>query len=867
MAVYTVSNTGGNINAGATYVGGVAPTSADTIAFTVTSGQLTVNTNFTIAGIDFTNYVNTITFVGNLAVNGNITLASGMSFAGASTLGFICNETATLTSNGVTLPNNLSLFGISKTYTFADSWTVYRLQSANNHIKNGSSINVIESLVNSTNSTGTTVINLTGSAVAWSGAGLVSNLVINTTGTCTVTGTVGAYNLTHIAGTVITTGSTLSCANSNVTWDTSSITWNNVTLGAGVITLTSDLNMSGTLTMAAANFVTIVTSNINCSGSISMPNQSVSGSITINLTGTGTWSGVGQLRTNLNINTAGTITIAGTVGYNTGTLTHIAGTVVTTGSQLNVAGSATLNISGINLNNIAFAGTITVTLLSDLNVYGLWTVSNPLTLNGFNINIYGSITITSSSQGTTVVNALGTGTYNINVINNNMNINTAGTITFLSGTTFYYGVNTLRYITGTVVTTNHTLAIQNSCTLNTSGMTWNNVSNFAAGIVTLTSNLNLSGTFRTQTATGTLNGFNVNCSGSLLVDIGNNTTSGTTLVNLTGTGTWSGVGGGTFRSNLTIKTGANITISGSVTYNTGTLTVEPGAVVNTGGSTIVIIGTVTTTFNTGNIRFFNIILGGSSTGPVLQLNSPLYITGTATLGASSQNVTINGSPVYIESGTLTSGPGNGGGILGTSQIIATGDGLTYLDSADKLPGFNGQGTWRLPITINIRGTFLMFGRLVISTGGSLNIQNGNVENRDGLINRSSLSVQANTTLTNVHKCKFKIITITAGVTLTMNEFFTGSPEFKSIIRSTTTANYTVTFTDIVPKRAFHVNVRNCNVTQTLVRNQLNIINRDGNAGFNTGIIFGESGMCGFPLNKFPTEVSYPTDNGFKNGFN
>jgi hypothetical protein len=862
MAVFTVANGGGNINAGATYVGGVAPTSSDTIDFTSTSGQLTVNVNFTIAGIDFTNYVNTITFVGNLTVNGNITLASGMSFAGASTLGFICNETATLTSNGVTLPNNLSLIGISKTYTFADTWTVAAFSNANPHTLNGSSVEVQGNFVCAQEIIGTTIINLIGTGT-WSSSGRVGNkLNINTSGTITVNGTVSASDLTYVSGTVVTTGSTLSCANSSATWDTSAIIWNNVTLGAGVITLTSDLNMSGTLTMAAANFVTIVTSNINCSGSISLPNQSVSGSITINLTGTGTWSGTGQIKTNLNINTVGTITIAGTVAFNTGTLTYTSGTVVTTGSQLNVTASATLDISGINLNKIVFGGTITVTLLSDLNVYGLWQVSNPLTLNGFNINIYGSITIFSSSQGTTVVNALGTGTYNINVIYNNMNINTAGTITFLSGSNFYYGVNTLTYIAGTVITTNHTLSIQSSCTLNTSGITWNNVSNFATGIVTLTSNLNLSGTFRTQTATGTLNGFNVNCSGNLLVDSGNNTTSGTTLVNLTGTGTWSG--SGIFRNILTIKTGANITINGLVNYNTGTLTVEPDAVVNTGGSTIQIGATVTTTFDIGNIKLFNIILGGFSTVPILQLNSPLYITGTATLGGSSQTATINGSPIYIESGRLTSGPGNGGWILGTSQIIATGDRFTYLDSETSVN--NGQGVWRIPITVNA-SYFLMTGRLVLSTGGNLTINSNRVENLANFRNLPGLIVQASMSLINVHKCKFKNITITAGVTLTMNEFFTGSPEFKSIIRSTSTANYTVTFTDRVPKKSFHVNVRNCNVTQTLVRNQLNIINRDGNAGFNTGIIFGESGMCGFPLNKFPTEVSYPTDNGFKNGLN
>jgi len=363
------------------------------------------------------------------------------------------------------------------------------------------------------------------------------------------------------------------------------------------------------------------------------------------------------------------------------------------------------------------------------------------------------------------------------------------------------------------------LAVNATATLTSNGKTWTTPLSFlstGSPTITFADNWTITSTFNVNGSSYVFNGNTLNIGGNFTID---QATSGTTNFVLNGTGTWSGGGSGNFRNNLTIKTGANITINGVVNYNTGTLTVESGAVVNTGGSTIQIIGTVTTTFDVGSIKLFNVTLGGISTIPVLQLNSPLYITGTATLGASGQPATINGSPVYIESGALTSGVGNANTILGTSQIIATGDRFTYLDSATNI--LQGQGIWRIPITVMI----------------------------------------------NAHKCKFKNITITAGSTLTMNEFFTGSPEFKSIIRSASTTNYTVTFTDRIPKKAFHVNVRNCNVTQTLVRNRLNIINRDGNAGFNTGIIFGESGMCGFPLNKFPTEVSYPTDNGFKNGFN
>lgn len=611
MAVYTVANGGGNINAGATYVGGIAPSSTDTIDFTATSGQLTVNTNFTIAGIDFTNYVNTLTMSAILSVKGNVTLVAGMTIAGASRLSI--NATSTITSNGKTWPNAVDF---------------------------------------------------------------------------------------------------------------------NMTAGSQTVTVADDWNITGTVSFLT-NIATFNGNKISVGGSLT--NNTNGGTTLFELVGTGTWTSSG-FKNSLTINTAGTITVSGTVSYSTGTLTYIAGTVTTTGSTLSVTAASTLDISGINLNNITFGGTITVTLLSDLNCTGTLTIGGGIsTFNNNNINVGGSLVMNSSSIGTS-------------------------------------------------------------------------------------------------------------------------------QINLNGTGSWSGVY--PVKNNLTIKSTAIIDIVGSVQFNTGTFIVEAGAQVNASNSTLSVIANATTTFDISTIKLNNFYLGGASTVNTLVLNSPLYITGTAYLGASSQNQTINGSPVYIESGTLSSQAGNGGNILGTSQIIMTGDKATYLDSAT--PVFNGQGTWRIPITINVRGTILMYGRLVISTGGSFNIQNGTVDHRDGLVNRTSLIIQANTTLTNIDKCKFKNITINNGLTVTMNKFFTGSPNYKSIIRSNAAANYTITFTNTVPKKAFHVNIKNATITN---RNQLNVINRDGNAGNNLGIIFGEIGRNGYPINKFPIEPNYPFGDGFLTSMN
>lgn len=74
-------------------------------------------------------------------------------------------------------------------------------------------------------------------------------IIINTTGTITISGTVAigtSGSLTYIAGTVITTSSTLRI-NGSSTLNTSGMTWNNVSPIAGTITLLSALNISNQL--------------------------------------------------------------------------------------------------------------------------------------------------------------------------------------------------------------------------------------------------------------------------------------------------------------------------------------------------------------------------------------------------------------------------------------------------------------------------------------------------------------------------------------------------------------------------------------------------------------------------------------------
>ena len=87
MAVITISNTGGNWNSTGTWVGGVIPTTADSILATATSGQLTVNVNASILSMDLSLYTSTLTI----------------------------NSTITLTTTGAA---STSIFGSSMSYSF-----------------------------------------------------------------------------------------------------------------------------------------------------------------------------------------------------------------------------------------------------------------------------------------------------------------------------------------------------------------------------------------------------------------------------------------------------------------------------------------------------------------------------------------------------------------------------------------------------------------------------------------------------------------------------------------------------------------------------------------------------------------------------
>ena len=123
MAVYTVSNAGGNYNTGSTWVGGVVPSTTDSIAFSSTSGNLTINVSSTCSGVNFTNYTGTVTFSTSLISTGTINFGSGgYNVAGSNSL--VVTTTTSITSNGTAWKGNFQIAGSSKTYTLNDDMVV-----------------------------------------------------------------------------------------------------------------------------------------------------------------------------------------------------------------------------------------------------------------------------------------------------------------------------------------------------------------------------------------------------------------------------------------------------------------------------------------------------------------------------------------------------------------------------------------------------------------------------------------------------------------------------------------------------------------------------------------------------------------------
>jgi hypothetical protein len=661
--------------------GASVPVAADNVFFNALSGVGTATTNVASScrDLNLTGFLGTIVFNSNLALNGTVFNlgAGGYTISTPSTFGLAFNTSLTITSNGTTWTGIISVGAV--TITLADNLTIsgsWNYTSAGTSTVNGNTLFISGNLTSTNTATcvGTTAIVFNGTGT-WSHTStgvLRNNVTINTAGTLTL-GTNVRYNtgtLTYTAGTVITTGNTLFIG-AATTLNTNGITWDNITTNASVvITLGSNLTLTETLTISngATSFVlggfNLISTNANLtmgtSGTFTMPtNQTfktltttgtstingntltiteniligvsapLSGTTSIIYGGTGTWTAgnSGSIINNIfTINTAGTLTISGTV-YKGGVFTYTAGTIDDTTGTVAVQ-QATLNLSGFTFRKFLVNNTITLTSNLNATTFGTWganvtsfvlagntinfthlelgntsTTTLPTAwvcqdiefvnigsgvLTGNSITINGNIlqSATSSYSGTTTFTYAGTGTWTATgngYFSNSFTINTAGTLTFISAN---IGGGIFTYTAGTVITTGSILYIKAfGTTMNHGAIVWNNVTLGSGntlgsgGITSITLNNQLIclGTLTLNVAVTTFSGTNGTFDTyNLLLGMDTNALRTTTLVSAK-----------TYRVRqsfiCTQATNTNrVLIKSSVAASQAIFTVDPGATIDVG---------------------------------------------------------------------------------------------------------------------------------------------------------------------------------------------------------------------------------------------------------------------------------------------
>jgi hypothetical protein len=523
--------------------GQTVPTAADDVTFDASSPNCTINTSARVAKtLTCTAYVNTLTFSQQLTVSGSITLGAGMTFAGTAAL--LVNATGTITSNGKTINIPFTFSNATQTATLADAMVVTGLLtfapgSFQTITINGFSVSAGGSVTHSGSGItgGTTILILNGTGTFTGGSVFRNPITINTAGTITLSGTIlysqSSSTFTYTAGTVISTGAILHVM-AAATLDLGSLVLETLMLsGSATITLSSAITVTNlTLATGTSHVTTINGHSININGNLSVGSASNSvcnGTTNMVLAGTGIWStstSTPTLRNNLTINTAGTITISGTVYYNSGVLTYTAGTVVVTGSTLAILSATTLNVAGITWNNVIFQNGI-VTLSANLDVNGTLylqpSTSATLTINGFSILVGGDLVVQGAFNawvnGTTVLLIDGTGTWsqtNTTQLRSPLTINTAGTFT-ISGVV-YYSAATMTYTAGTLAASTGIIRVTSDTTtvLNLAGQTIGGLSVIPTGVtvqVNLASGLVISGSLTlTGANSGVLAGVRSNAS-------------------------------------------------------------------------------------------------------------------------------------------------------------------------------------------------------------------------------------------------------------------------------------------------------------------------------------------------------------------
>jgi len=507
--------------------------------------------------------------------------------------------------------------------------------------------------------------------------------------------------------------------------------------------------------------------------------ESVSANSTVNAPGTNCLSlnASAYART---LTITSTVNVAGNVTFNSGmTVSGVGSLTISATSSLTTAGKTfstlalnTSNSCTITLVDGVTCSTITLSPVSSTNV---------LTINNNSINVTGNITYaqTGTVTGTSVLNYIGTGTWNHTAggyLQLNSNINTNGTLTLSN---VLYGGATFSFLAGTISTTG-TFTVTGSTTFRgPRTIFFNNFSLITANVVHTYSNFYVRGTLSLPSQSGlvstlntgtysilfqnssgaltgnftivnnntftfnndatvvnatfggaalpsTINGSNLYVTGNLVSSSGSGLVTGTTVIRIVGTGSWSS-SSGALTNNLIIDTPGTLTIASFVNY-AGSMTYSAGNVVTT-GSTFRIGGSANLYTDTGTNKISFNNFDFPTNGFIITLGSDLTILGnftninTNTITSSNRNMYVGGS---FTCGALTLTSTilvlNGSGTLQTTTFLSgTGElqinttGAITLSTATSLILINIRFTW-ISGSVNTGGTTAIFNTNTITSG-------------------------------------------------------------------------------------------------------------------------------------------------------
>lgn len=256
------------------------------------------------------------------------------------------------------------------------------------------------------------------------------NITSGYTGTMTFTNTLTTAGTTTLGANMVFAGSAALILNATCTLTSSGKTISvPLTIGSGLATLTLGDNVAVTAaftTLATtAQAINANTLTLSAGMNLGVTTGAVSGTTNFAFNGTGTIQmpsvTTGSFRNNLEINTAGTITMTGQFRYLTGIFKYTAGTFVSTGSTFMLPGAATItaNAAGLNFSTFSVSGgNITINGSSGFTMlkFSMLTTGSTITWqSGNTYSITNSFIATSTSAAPDAfVASTGSSAFNLN---------------------------------------------------------------------------------------------------------------------------------------------------------------------------------------------------------------------------------------------------------------------------------------------------------------------------------------------------------------------------------------------------------------------------------------------------------------------